>query len=317
MPTTQSLRAFSSLTLAALLVSPLACQVPSQEALQTRKQKKLDEAFVRALPWQTDFAAVLAQSEESGKPVFAYFTRSYEPCPFCTKFEKGALADPEFPELAENVELFLHVSSRVDGDNDDLFRQKGGTEYPHLAFLDSEGRVVARVAGNKRDGYTVAALQKALETDVAKFRELETKAKDGDAPAKHELFARRVEYGHFLNAYDDARAVLAELKDFDEAERAAFETALVEQEFNQILAIAQDQSRYPEAGAQALAMHKQDRVVAGDLGPYYWSLVGVGSAGARDGERLALAVGRLRDMDHPIARRALRQLEPILERMKG
>ncbi|MEO0481612.1 MAG: thioredoxin family protein [Planctomycetota bacterium] len=304
--------------IAAILAAPLCAQRgPSQEELQKRKAKKLTESFVSAYPWQTDFDAARAAARESGKPIFAYFTRSYEPCPFCTKFENGALQEEGFPELAEEVELFLHVSTRVDGDNDDLFREKGGTEYPHLALLDAEGRVVGRVEGNKRDGFTVGQIRESLENDVREFRELETKAADGDSESQHELFKRRVEYGHFLNDYDQAREQLAELEDFSDEQRATFEAELITQEFNQILAIAQDQSRYPEAGAQALTMHKKDRIVDGDLKPYYWSLVGVGAAGARDAERLLKSVEILEGIDHAIARRALRQLKPIAERMRG
>ena len=40
-------------------------------------QKKLKARFLAHAPWITDYEKALAKSDELGKPIFAYFTRSY------------------------------------------------------------------------------------------------------------------------------------------------------------------------------------------------------------------------------------------------
>ena len=42
-------------------------------------QKKLGARFLSHAPWITDYEKALAKSEELGKPIFAYFSRSYSP----------------------------------------------------------------------------------------------------------------------------------------------------------------------------------------------------------------------------------------------
>lgn len=67
--------------LAALLVfiAPAfaTAQGPSRDDLKKRKEKVLQEPFLKKAPWITDYDKALAAAKKSGKPVFVYFTRSY------------------------------------------------------------------------------------------------------------------------------------------------------------------------------------------------------------------------------------------------
>ncbi|MCI0651157.1 MAG: hypothetical protein L0Z55_04670 [Planctomycetes bacterium] len=56
-----------------------AQQEPSQEELAQRRTKKLEAQFLKSAAWSTDYDAALKLAKESGKLVFAYFTRSYNP----------------------------------------------------------------------------------------------------------------------------------------------------------------------------------------------------------------------------------------------
>ncbi len=58
-----------------LLLGNLLCA----QSMAERKQHKLSEAWVQQNPWLTDYDAALAESQASGRPIFAYFTRSYAP----------------------------------------------------------------------------------------------------------------------------------------------------------------------------------------------------------------------------------------------
>jgi len=66
--------------LAALLLgaAPLAAQSADEE-LQARLETKLAEPFLKRAAWHVDYEEALVAAEESGKPRFIYFTRSYAP----------------------------------------------------------------------------------------------------------------------------------------------------------------------------------------------------------------------------------------------
>lgn len=53
--------------------------VAAGQGMAERKQAKLAEAWLQKNPWLTNYDAALAESRTSGRPIFAYFTRSYAP----------------------------------------------------------------------------------------------------------------------------------------------------------------------------------------------------------------------------------------------
>jgi hypothetical protein len=63
--------------LSALLLAALQAQPPSQEQLKANLEAKLKAPFLAKAPWITDFDKARDESKKSGKPIFAYFTRSY------------------------------------------------------------------------------------------------------------------------------------------------------------------------------------------------------------------------------------------------
>ncbi len=68
--------AFALLALASL---PASAQEPDQEKMKANLEKKLAEPFLKKAPWLTDYEQALAEAKKSGKFIFTYFTRSYEP----------------------------------------------------------------------------------------------------------------------------------------------------------------------------------------------------------------------------------------------
>ncbi len=50
---------------------------PSQEDLKKKYDDKVAEAWVKEGGWITDYDKAREEAKKSGKPVFAYFTRSY------------------------------------------------------------------------------------------------------------------------------------------------------------------------------------------------------------------------------------------------
>ncbi|MGE3173807.1 MAG: hypothetical protein AB7O97_14370 [Planctomycetota bacterium] len=55
----------------------LPAQQADQPELQRRRAEKVQKEVFGRAPWKFDFDAARAAAKESGKLIFAYFTRSY------------------------------------------------------------------------------------------------------------------------------------------------------------------------------------------------------------------------------------------------
>jgi len=73
------MRRLSGVVLAAFLSYALGATAapPDSQALIKKRDEKLASAFLKKAPWITDYDKARAESKKSGKPIFAYFTRSY------------------------------------------------------------------------------------------------------------------------------------------------------------------------------------------------------------------------------------------------
>lgn len=54
-------------------------QKPDTAELQKRYEEKLAKDWLKNAEWSLDLEDSLARAQKAGKPVFAYFTRSYSP----------------------------------------------------------------------------------------------------------------------------------------------------------------------------------------------------------------------------------------------
>lgn len=65
--------------LVAALAAGASAQDDAQQKLIEQRDKKLAADFLKNADWITSYDEALAAAKETGKPVFAYFTRSYSP----------------------------------------------------------------------------------------------------------------------------------------------------------------------------------------------------------------------------------------------
>jgi hypothetical protein len=61
-----------------LALSAAAAQADRQAQLKQKRDQKLAERWITLAEWIPDYDRARARSKASGKPIFAYFTRSYE-----------------------------------------------------------------------------------------------------------------------------------------------------------------------------------------------------------------------------------------------
>ena len=65
--------------LAFAVVAAFARPAGAQPSFEERLAAKLDEPFIKNAAWVQDYDEALKQARDSGRVIFAYFTRSYSP----------------------------------------------------------------------------------------------------------------------------------------------------------------------------------------------------------------------------------------------
>lgn len=70
---------YVSRSLAAFALVLGAASAAWGQSLEEKRDAKLKLPFLSKAAWITDYDKALAESKKSGKPIFAYFTRSFAP----------------------------------------------------------------------------------------------------------------------------------------------------------------------------------------------------------------------------------------------
>ena len=73
------MRPIHALLPALLVLATLAPSVRAEgeDPLVQKRDAKLSEAWIKKAAWFTDYGKAKAEAKATGKPIFAYFTRSY------------------------------------------------------------------------------------------------------------------------------------------------------------------------------------------------------------------------------------------------
>lgn len=260
------------------LVLTLALPALGQDDMIRKRDEKLNESWVGKADWITDFDEAREVAKASGKPIFAYFTRSYSGCPYCYLLEASVFGEDlvragweerlpdaetrakslkDFQEWSRNCVLFLHVTSRVEGDKyQKLASQRGSVGFPYLAFLDANGDLLAgRVARDVKS--FEFSLNKALEVRK-ELDDLARKSAAGDKEAEKLLFFEKAELLHY--SPPEARRAMEGLE-LSEDERKRAEGALVVLEIREAISLlTPDEKTRIAAGSRFAGMKRAGRL---------------------------------------------------------
>ena len=256
---------FPRLILGLALLAPFAAaQAKTQEQLAALRDEKLGKKVFTRAEWSFDFDEAMENASGSGKPILAYFTRSYAHSGPCDALESGLLSSPEFVEFAKSVVLFVHVTSHCeDDDRPHLLRELGFVSHPSLCFLDAEGKVTVR--SPQRD---VPSLVRSRDL-LLELDGLRAAAEEGDEDAPRGVFLCEVELGMLTSEQIRQRMGTFEL---DEEERAMVDQALVDLEVREL------RSKTRELGADTVGKKMADMARAGrkpsaDGSQFFWQMV--------------------------------------------
>jgi hypothetical protein len=178
------------------------------------------------------------------------------------------LETEEFRTFAKNVVLFLHNTSKVEGEpHPNFLREKGGNGYPTVSFMDHTGRVLIRQPAEK---LSTEEFQKSF-TRLQDWDGLRKKVAAGDAKLAKPLFLVEMDLG--LLEFEAADAQLKKLGDqVTDEERAALKSRLVELEFLAHLKTIHisDKKTLVAAGKKFADMLRNDRIPQGDQKTTFW-----------------------------------------------
>jgi len=164
--------------------------------------------------------------------------------------------------------LFCHITSQVKEDkHQNLLSQRGGRGFPHLAFLDAEGLLLAVHNGQR----TAAGFDETVVKAKA-FVDLRKKAEAGDKAAKLEHFLQAMDLGHFTA--DELRKRAKEL-DLGKDHMAKVEAACLNMEIAAIFeGVTQDKTTWVPAGKKFAEMKKAGRVPTDpSVAPNFWVFI--------------------------------------------
>lgn len=263
---------------AVTLILSLALPALAQDDMIKRRDEKLNESWVKKAAWITDFDKAREAAKDSGKPIFAYFTRSYSVCPYCYRLEASVFGEDvirtgweerlpdaetraknlkEFQEWSKNCVLFLHVTSRVEGDKyQKLASRRGSSGFPYLAFLDANGDLLAGRVSRDVKSFEFS-LNKAREVKQ-ELDDLAKRSEAGDKEADKLRFFKKVELLHFSAA--KARQAMEGLGlSADEKKKA--EAELVDLDIREVmLTLTLDEKTRIAAGSKFAEMKEDGRI---------------------------------------------------------
>jgi hypothetical protein len=164
---------------------------------------------------------------------------------------------------------FLHITTRIDDHPyDSLLREKGGTGFPTLMFLDPGGRKLMRYRGPR----TVKGFEESLG-DVEEFTALLKRAEQGDKKVAGKLFIRQLELEWF--SFEEATRRYKKLTKVSGKEKKQIESLLVDTEVRTITKDAgRDEDKCLSAGKHFLGMWKDKQIPGSDAQLYsFWLFI--------------------------------------------
>lgn len=121
---------------------------------------------VGAVNWLRDHDAALAQSKESGKPVFLLF-QEVPGCAGCKQFGKDVLSDPAVVKSIEENFVPLLIPNNKEGKDREILNRynEPAWNYQVVRFLDSQGK---DLIPRKDKVWTTAELNQRIDAALEK-----------------------------------------------------------------------------------------------------------------------------------------------------
>ena len=226
--------------------------------------------------------------------------------------ESGPLSTDEFTAFSEEVIPFLHVTTQIEGrENDGMLRDYGGRGFPTLLYLDADGKKLAEPAGRSVDAFRTTA------TALTARAKLQKRIAAGEKGLEAELLVAELELGSV--SFTEAKERLAKIEKIDEKLSKRLDQLLIDAEVRHLYeGASRDREKRAAADQRFAEMAKEGKVPTGMFESFFWSRVEMAAREAKDVELYEKTVAALNKLhsDNPRAKRYLETLAKRLEEMK-
>lgn len=217
-------------------------------------------------------------------------------------------------KFSKDYVLFCHITTQIEGEkHGDLLQAKGGQGFPHIVFMDAEGKVLAEHQGERSaDGFGKTG-QKAKD-----YLTLKAKADKGDKAAAIDFVILQLSMGQLQKA--EAERKLKEAGPLSKEQQARFEGELVNADVMETMKGVQSEEAAKAAGKKFYEAEK-----AGKPGPTgeqamqpYYILMMRHASDAKDAVifEKALTLLKAKFGTNPQAKRFFEANEKLLEELK-
>ena len=102
-------------------------------------------AFAAELQWQNDYDKALAAAKAAKKVLMVDLYTDW--CGWCKKLDKDVYANADVKAKLTKDFVTLKINPEKSKKGMELARSFGTTGYPHIVFLDAEGKKISEVLG--------------------------------------------------------------------------------------------------------------------------------------------------------------------------
>ena len=245
----------------ALCVGSSAARAQSNEE---KLEQKLSKEFATTVAWVKDFDAA----------------------------QQAALITDEFVEFSKEVVPFLHVTTRIEGrENEDLLQRKGGSGFPYFAVLDPQGGLIAQHQGAR----TVEGFRETIGKG-REFMDLAAKAASGDEQAIIGFAIREAQLGRIDYAEVQQRTAGLTLTPEQQAQlKSVMAQSVVSEHYEKLAATRGGDAEMAAASAAFLDLLRDDAVPQpGTMqANIFTQVLAWTTQKSEDADEVALALGHL------------------------
>lgn len=220
------------------------------------------------------------------------------------------LSNSSFPEFAQQVVPYLHITTRIkDQPYDGLLGEKGGTGFPTLMFLDAEGRRLLTHRGPR----SAKGFQDSLKR-VQNYLRIKAEAEEGDSKAQALALIQEINLQWY--DFEEATKRVRALKKVSKAQERELEQLLINTEVRTLAAKPGDSAKL-QAGERFAAMLEDKRIPSNESELFtFWGLMGLHAEASGDKRLLAKILKEVDRMPSSSRqRRALKELQQRKDRL--
>jgi hypothetical protein len=203
------------------------------------------------------------------------------------------------------------MTTHVEGDKyQGLLREKGGTGFPYLVFLDADGEVLARAGDRSVEGF------QKVRSAISAYQALEQKAAKGDKTVGADLLIAGIEMGKLKFA--DAKEAAGKLGKISAEKQKQIDALVFNLEVQDAMSSVRSQEAMIEVGKKFATMMEEGKAPTGSAARQFYSAILAAKEAEADAKGFEKAMNAMKKAagDTPANKRMFESLDTRLARLK-